>query len=59
MHARQNGMRLPVSSILAQIRHGAGNNNEASASHMPRHGERAEAGSLSTMRQAYSCYAII
>jgi hypothetical protein len=29
-------MRLAVSSIRAQIRHGAGNSSEAKASHAPR-----------------------
>lgn len=59
MQARQNGMRLPVSSILAQIRHGAGNTSEASASRIPRNWDRTEADSQPTMRQAYSCIAII
>jgi hypothetical protein len=48
-----------VSNILAQIRHGAGNTSEASASRIPRNWERTEAENRSTMRQAYSCIAII
>jgi hypothetical protein len=35
-HALQNGIRVPVSNILPQIRQGAGNNTEAKAARMAR-----------------------
>ena len=57
-HAWQNGMRLPVSSIRAQIRHGAGNTSEARASRIPRHCDRTEAPSQATLRQAYAGRAV-
>ena len=53
-HAWQNGMRLPVSSIRAQIRQGAGNTSEARASRIPRHWERTEALGQATLPQAYA-----
>jgi hypothetical protein len=53
MQAWQNGMRLPVSRIRAQIRHGAGRTSEASASPIPRKRERRESAILGTVAQAY------
>ena len=50
-------MRLPVSSIRAQIGHGAGNTIEAKASRIPRHWDRTEAPSQATLRQAYAARA--
>jgi hypothetical protein len=54
MQARQNGIGPPVSSIRAQIRHGAGNASEASASHIPRKWDRTESATPATVRQAYA-----
>jgi len=53
MQAWQNGMRLPVSSVRKQIRHGAGTTIEASASHIPRKYDRTELAGWPTVHQAY------
>lgn len=50
----QNGIRVPVSSILAQILHGAGNTREARASRIPRICDRTVAPRCVTLRQAYA-----
>jgi hypothetical protein len=47
-------MRLPVSRIWAQMRHGAGKTSEASASHIPRKWERRELAARATVGQAYA-----
>lgn len=54
MQSLQSGMRLPVSSICVQIRHGAENTSEASASRIPRSCERTVSLTLATVRQDYS-----
>jgi hypothetical protein len=53
IHAWQNGIRLPVSSMRLQIRQGAGKTNEASASHIPLIRERIASAAFGTVRQAY------
>ena len=54
VHAWQNGIGLPVSRIRVQIRQGAGNAIEVSASHIPRRWDRTESATRDTVRQAYA-----
>jgi hypothetical protein len=54
MQGWQNGIGPPVFRIRLQIRHGAGNASEASASHIPRKWDRTESATRATVRQAYA-----